>query len=114
MKKGGLRRLTVTVLAAAYLLVVLFGQLFHTHSRSHTFGDLQFTSQKTLHKEGFSVPDTDCLVCHLLHDTHAVLPDGFACGTISGNHYFTGVPEHQFLYLFKLKEVSTLRGPPVS
>lgn len=110
-----MKGMMVTVLAGIYLFVMLFGQLFHTHPGGSTFRGLQLTKpEKIFSKAEVMQQDTGCLACHLLHESHAVMPDTFSFDALSSNHYLTKVSEHQFLYLFKLKEVSTLRGPPAS
>ncbi len=108
-----LRKVFTLLLAVVYLGVVLFFQMLHGHSQGEEFKSFHFVNPEYSIKKAPEAQDnTGCLVCHLMHEHYAVLPDVLSVDFAELHNYFILNCRAQLVYLYKDKEVSTLRGPP--
>lgn len=113
LKKEFSKKLFCTLMAAVYLFVALFSQMFHNHGSGEEFRDFHFIKKEnTITKAKFSVENIDCLACHIASDSHAVLPVAFEIDLSTVPECSVPKPEIQSLYLYKNSELSTQRGPP--
>lgn len=106
------RSITVSLLAGMYLFVVLFSQLFHNHPGVDTRQPVHGAQGKTLMDKALRMSSDHCLSCHLLHDFHGTAPEFFSFEVKNQPAYRLTSAERQFVYLYRLKEIASLRGPP--
>lgn len=112
--RENLKAILVTALSGFYLFVVLFSQMFHQHGSGSEFRDFHFKkSENNISAKNLSASESNCLSCHFLHEGYALVPQSFQYDFLEIRNYYSEIAGHQFIYLYKLKEITSLRGPPV-
>lgn len=115
VKSKYIKKILSQFLLVIYLFVLLFSQNFHNHGSGLEFKNFHFRNSKnTLSKQNFKENSVGCMVCHIISDSHALLPEEFKYNIFLSSKFSLPNTELQSLYLYKKRELSSLRGPPAA
>lgn len=107
------QKFLATLFASVYLFVALFSQNFHEHGSGEVFKDFHFQkTEKTFSTSSTIANYSDCLSCHILHDSKYVNLEEFFFSALSESYFLVEIFTDQQSVVQETIYGFHLRGPP--